>query len=75
VLAIGGVKEKVLAAHRERRKRVILPAANRRDLDDVPPEVRDELEFHFAERLADVLDVALRKAPGAGRQAAGKKAV
>jgi ATP-dependent Lon protease len=75
VLAIGGVKEKVLAAHRERRKRVILPAANRRDLDDVPPEVRDELEFHFAETLADVLDVALRKAPGAGRQAAGKKAV
>ena len=75
VLAIGGVKEKVLAAHRERRKRVILPAANRRDLDDVPPEVRNELEFHFAERLADVLDVALRKAPGAGRQAAGKKAV
>jgi ATP-dependent Lon protease len=62
VLAIGGVKEKVLAAHREKRKKIIMPAGNRRDLDEVPPEVRDALEFHFCATVAEVLEIALVKA-------------
>lgn len=59
VLAIGGVKEKVLGAHRAGIRQIILPKQNQADLDDVPPEVQAELEFHFAETLNDVLAVAL----------------
>jgi ATP-dependent Lon protease len=59
VLPIGGVKEKVLGAHRAGIKTVILPKRNAADLEDVPREVRDALQFHFAETLDDVLRVAL----------------
>jgi ATP-dependent Lon protease len=59
VLPIGGVKEKVLGAHRAGIRHVILPKSNEADLEDVPKEVQAELEFHFAETLRDVLDVAL----------------
>ncbi len=58
VLPIGGVKEKVLGAHRAGVKHVILPSRNQADLDDVPKEVQDELQFHFAETLDDVFRVA-----------------
>lgn len=55
VLPIGGVKEKVLAARRAGIKRVILPADNKKDLRDLPEEVRDEMQFIFAERVEEVL--------------------
>jgi ATP-dependent Lon protease len=55
VLPIGGVKEKVLAARRAGLKRVILPKGNRKDLRDLPEEVRQEMEFIFAERVEEVL--------------------
>ncbi|MCC6216627.1 MAG: endopeptidase La [Polyangiaceae bacterium] len=63
VLPIGGVKEKTLAAHRAGIKRVILPDRNRADLDEVPREVRDELEFHYVSKLDEVLAVALERMP------------
>ncbi|HEV2199688.1 MAG TPA: endopeptidase La [Bryobacteraceae bacterium] len=59
VLPIGGVKEKVLAARRAGIKRVILPRANQKDLRDLPEEVRNEMEFVFADRVEDVLRVML----------------
>lgn len=59
VLPVGGIKEKVLAAHRAGITRVILPAQNERDLDDVPEEVREALEFTFAHEMHEVLDAAL----------------
>jgi ATP-dependent Lon protease len=63
VLPIGGVKEKTLAAHRAGVKRVILPDRNKADLEEVPQEVRDELEFVFVSRLDEVLAAALEKVP------------
>jgi ATP-dependent Lon protease len=59
VLPIGGVKEKVLGAHRAGVSQIILPKRNAADLEDVPQEVRDTLTFHFAETLDDVFRVAL----------------
>ncbi len=58
VLPIGGVKEKVLAAHRAGIKVVILPEENRKDLEDVPEKVRKVLEFHFVSRIEEVLKLA-----------------
>ena len=55
VLPIGGVKEKVLAARRAGIKRVVLPRANQKDLRDLPEEVRNEMQFVFADRVEDVL--------------------
>lgn len=55
VLPVGGIKEKVLAAHRAGIKRVILPKANDKDLKEVPQEVRDDLTFILAERIEEVL--------------------
>ena len=59
VLPIGGVKEKVLAAHRAGIKVVLLPEENRKDLEDVPENVRKILEFHFVSRIEEVLNLAL----------------
>jgi ATP-dependent Lon protease len=59
VLPVGGIKEKVLAAHRGGIKRIILPARNEKDLQDIPKNVRDEIEFKFAKRVDEVLDWAL----------------
>src|SRR4029077_9425761 len=59
VLPIGGVKEKVLGAHRAGIKHIVLPRRNQADLEDVPAEVRAELTFHLADTLSDVLAVAL----------------
>lgn len=68
VLPVGGIKEKVLAAHRAGIKRIILPKANEKDLKDVPQEVRDELKFILAERIEDVLPAAFNQdAPTAPR--------
>ncbi|HEX6938910.1 MAG TPA: S16 family serine protease [Longimicrobiales bacterium] len=59
VLEIGGVKEKVLAAHRAGIDRVILPRGNERDLRDVPEATRKAMEFLFVERMEEVLELAL----------------
>lgn len=63
VLPIGGLKEKTLAAHRAGIKRVIVPERNRADLEEVPKEVRDELEFVYVNRLEEVLEAALESVP------------
>jgi ATP-dependent Lon protease len=60
VLPIGGVKQKVLAAHRAGLTEVILPERNGPDLEDVPEEVRNAMTFHLAGTIADVLEPALR---------------
>ena len=59
VLPIGGVKEKVTAAHRSNIKEIILPEHNRKDLEDVPDHVAKDLKFHFAKEIKDVLKVAV----------------
>jgi len=59
VLPVGGVKEKVLAAHRAGIKTIILPAWNEKDLEDIPKKVQKEIKFHFAEKMMDVLKLAL----------------
>ena len=66
ILEIGGGKEKVLAAYRSGLRTVILPAPNRRDLRDVPQDVRDGMTFHFVERMDQVFEQALLERP-AGR--------
>jgi ATP-dependent Lon protease len=69
VLPIGGVKQKVLAAHRAGLTEVILPARNGGDLEDVPEAVRDKLSFHLVDDVGEVLAVALESS-GAGEAAA-----
>ncbi len=59
VLPVGGIKEKVLAAHRAGMKRIILPQENEKDLRELPDHVRESLEFVFVEHLADVLSAAI----------------
>jgi ATP-dependent Lon protease len=59
VLPVGGIKEKVLAAHRAGIRKIILPKANERDLQDVPEDVRNELKFVPVESVEEVLNVAL----------------
>ena len=59
VLPIGGVKEKVTAAHRAGIKEIILPDHNRKDLEDVPEHVAKDLTFHFAKEITDVLKIAV----------------
>lgn len=59
VLPVGGIKEKVLAAHRAGIKKVILPEKNRKDLPDIPEEIQADLEIHFCAQMKDVLKIAL----------------
>jgi len=59
VLPIGGVKEKVLAARRSGINRVILPMGNKKDLRDLPTHVRQEMHFHFVERVEEVLSLVI----------------
>ena len=56
VLPIGGVKEKVLAARRAGINRIILPKPNQKDLRDLPDETREQTEFHFVERIEEVIE-------------------
>ncbi|MHB8842406.1 MAG: endopeptidase La [Candidatus Aquicultor sp.] len=60
VLPIGGVKEKILAAHRAGIKEIILPAENKKDLELVSKEVKEELKFFFVKHVDEVLELALR---------------
>jgi ATP-dependent Lon protease len=64
VLPVGGIKNKVLAARRAGIKRVILPAKNEKDLEEVPQQAREGLEFTFVKEIDEVLDIALRKPSG-----------
>ena len=59
VLPIGGVKEKVTAAHRSGIKTVILPDHNRKDLEDIPEHIKKDIDFHFAKEMMDVIKVAV----------------
>ena len=61
VFPVGGVKEKVLAAHRAGIRRIVLPARNEADVEDIPEEVRRQLEIIPATRISDVLDATLEK--------------
>uniref|UniRef100_A0A673NCK8 Lon protease homolog 2, peroxisomal n=1 Tax=Sinocyclocheilus rhinocerous TaxID=307959 RepID=A0A673NCK8_9TELE len=58
VLPVGGIKDKVLAAHRANLKRVIIPKRNEKDLEEIPPQVRADLDFVFASTLDEVLNAA-----------------
>jgi len=62
VLPVGGIKEKVIAAHRAGLKTIILPSRNEKDLDELPDDVRKQLTFVFAEEVFDVFNAALGKA-------------
>ena len=62
VLPVGGIKEKILAAHRNGLRTVILPKRNEPDLEEVPDEVKESMKFIFAESMDDVLNAALEKA-------------
>jgi ATP-dependent Lon protease len=64
VLPVGGIKEKVLAAHAAGIKRVMLPARNRKDFEDIPDEARKQLEFVWLERVDEAVLGALETAPG-----------
>jgi ATP-dependent Lon protease len=61
VLPIGGVKEKVLAAHRAGIKTIILPVDNKKDLEDIPNNVKKQLELVLVEHMDEVLKIALRE--------------
>ncbi|HTV58309.1 MAG TPA: endopeptidase La [Verrucomicrobiae bacterium] len=61
VLPIGGVKEKLLAAHRLGLRTVILPKDNEKDLADIPPEIQAQMSIHFVESMDDVLQIALER--------------
>jgi ATP-dependent Lon protease len=75
ILPVGGIKEKVLAAHRASLKTVILPRRNEVDLDDVPDEAREAMKFIFADTINDVLAAGLkaRRAPSAKRKPSVKR--
>jgi ATP-dependent Lon protease len=68
VLPVGGIKEKVLGAREAGIRRIILPAKNKKDLEDVPEALRNELEFLFADRIEEVLEIALNGDPTGKRE-------
>jgi ATP-dependent Lon protease len=61
VMPIGGLKEKVLAAHRAGISRVLAPRENRRDLEEIPARVRKEITFTFVDHMDQVLNMALKR--------------
>jgi ATP-dependent Lon protease len=70
VLPVGGIKEKVIAAHRAGIERVLLPDRNRKDYEDIPESVRSSVEFIWLKTVDDALNAALVRRPGhaAGRE-------
>ncbi|MGH7256215.1 MAG: S16 family serine protease, partial [Nitrospirales bacterium] len=73
VLPVGGIKEKVLAAHRAGIKRIVLPKANEKDLREVPEEVRQELQFLHVETIDQVLEAAFSAGEPVGASAPGPR--
>jgi ATP-dependent Lon protease len=71
VMPVGGVKEKLLAAHRAGIREVLIPAKNRRDLDDVPEDVKDELKITLISAVDEILPIALESPRRATTQGAG----
>jgi len=65
VLPIGGVKEKLLAAHRAGTRTVVLPRDNEKDLSEIPANIQEELAIRFVETMDEVLDLALERRIGA----------
>ena len=63
VLPIGGLKEKLLAAHRQGRKAVLIPSENERHLEEIPAEVREQLSIHLVSHMDEVIQLALTRAP------------
>ena len=63
VLAIGGLREKVLAAQRAGLKRIVVPRENEQDLDDLPAETKRELDFVLVDSIEQVLEVAFDSVP------------
>jgi len=61
ILPVGGIKEKMLAAHRAGLKTIILPKQNEPDLDDIPQDIRKDIEFHLVERMEEVIKIAIPK--------------
>jgi ATP-dependent Lon protease len=59
VLPVGGIKEKVLAAHRSGIKTLIMPLSNQKDLVDIPKKIQKEIRFHFVDKMKDVLSLAM----------------
>jgi len=73
VLPIGGVKEKVTAAHRSGIKHIILPDHNKKDLEEIPDHIKKDLDFYFAKEIMDVIDVALPGLNGKKKKPAPRK--
>jgi len=73
VLPVGGIKEKVLAARRAGIRKVMLPAKNRDDLEEIPDHAKKEMTFYFVETLDEVLDLALRRGRKAAKRNRGPK--
>jgi ATP-dependent Lon protease len=71
ILPVGGIKDKVLAAHRAGIREIVLPARNEVDLEDVPDEVKQDLALHLVHRVDEVLALVLEK-PGPAMQAGGR---
>ncbi|MBI4549254.1 MAG: endopeptidase La [Ignavibacteriae bacterium] len=68
VLPVGGIKEKVLAAHRAGIKYVILPEKNKYDLDDIPQDILKEMQFHFVKEMDEVLEMVFKTHDGAQKE-------
>lgn len=75
VMPIGGVKEKVLAAHRAGLKEVLLPSENERDLEEIPAEVQKALKFHWVDRLGEAVKICLVSDEPVAKKKPAKKAV
>ena len=73
VLPIGGVKEKVTAAHRSGIKHIILPEHNKKDLEEIPEHIKKDLNFYFAKEIMDVIDVAIPSLNGRKQKPAPRK--
>jgi ATP-dependent Lon protease len=71
VLPVGGIKEKLLAAHRAGIREVLIPSRNEKDLDDVPSDVRADLKVHLVSRVSEILPLVLEPHPADGAEAQG----
>jgi len=63
VLPVGGIKEKILAAHRAGIKRIIMPDRNQKDMVDVPEQAKQEMEFFYVKKIDELLPLALTEMP------------